>query len=101
MEESKRWRKDIIRKLKIYLNNLNYCHSLTSDYIYSNTSTVGSINSINNQKTQSLVIAKGDSGASDNFFREVDSHCLVNVKPHNTPPVMFPDATVSTGSEKG
>ena len=40
------------------------------------------------------VIAKADSGASHNYWRENDAHCLTNVKPTRPCDIVLPDATV-------
>ena len=51
--------------------------------------------------TSPTVYAKGDSGASDNYIREEDKHCLSDVIEAISPPVSLPDKTPLHGTEKG
>ena len=48
-----------------------------------------------------MVIAKGDSAASDNYWREEDQHCLSDIVPHITPPITLPNKDTVVGTKKG
>ena len=48
-----------------------------------------------------IVNAKGDSAASDNYWRVKDSHCLSNVRPFQSIPIMLPDGDLISGNKKG
>ena len=47
------------------------------------------------------IIAKGDSAASQNYWREEDEHCLQNIRPYSGPSVVLPDADTIAPTKKG
>ena len=52
-------------------------------------------------KNDTMVIVKGDSAALDNYWREEDKHCLKNIRPAPSVPIMFPDGDLIAGNKKG
>ena len=46
-------------------------------------------------------IAKGDSGASDHYFREIDKDCLSKVQSFNGPTVTMPNNATLQATERG
>ena len=50
---------------------------------------------VNSPKSKTpQVIAKADSGASHNYWREEDAHCLTNVQPTKPCDIILPNAAV-------
>ena len=47
------------------------------------------------------IVAKGDSAASKNYWREEDVHCLSNLQNFSGPPVTLPDGDKIKPSQKG
>ena len=50
---------------------------------------------------QPLVIAKGDSAASQNYWREADKHCLSSLQPYTGTSVILPDGDTLTPHQQG
>ena len=48
-----------------------------------------------------IVIAKADSGASNNYWRPQDTHCLKNIKKYLGPSVILPDTETLSPSQQG
>ena len=48
-----------------------------------------------------FVLAKLDSGASDNYVRTEDSECLTDIQEHRISPVILPDKTTIHASKCG
>ena len=48
-----------------------------------------------------IVIAKGDSAASDHYFRLCDTKCLANITPMKSAPILLPDKSSITSSHMG
>ena len=60
-----------------------------------------STQAVTNDATTTVVNAKGDSAASDNYWRIEDSHCLSNIRTSASVPIMLPDGDFITGNTKG
>ena len=101
---------NVINEIMISINNI---HKQLSNKILAltvvNSPNLNKINvsqsfssPISNSKTSDkVVIAKGDSAASDHYWRKKDKHCLTNIVPHITPPILLPNKDTVTGTEKG
>ena len=50
---------------------------------------------------KNIVIAKGDSAASQNYWREEDKHCLQNLQPYTGTSVILPDGDTLKASQQG
>ena len=48
-----------------------------------------------------VILAKGDSAASDHYFRLCDSSCLQNIQPTNSNPIILPDKTTIHATHTG
>ena len=46
-------------------------------------------------------MAKGDSGASDHYFRPCDAKCLTNIKSEQGAPILLPDKSSISSSHTG
>ena len=72
------------------------------NYLSSSSIVLGSNNlHLIQSKNLPVVLAKGDSGASDHYFRPEDQHCLSDLRAVKSPPIMLPDHTTLQGSEMG
>ena len=72
--------------------SINQIGAITPPITLSDTSTPSPV------KT---VIAKGDSGASDNYWREEDAHVLTGVRDTSTPPITLPNKEFIVGTKEG
>lgn len=80
---------------------MSQCLPQSSNYQNSHSFAVGSLSSSFNTTrltNPSIVIAKGDSGASDHYIRSEDKHYLHDVVPSISSPIMLPDKTPIKGS---
>ena len=48
-----------------------------------------------------IVIAKGDSAASDHYFRLCDTNCLTNIQDMTSTPILLPDKSSISASHMG
>ena len=54
-----------------------------------------------NQLLNYLVIAKGDSAASHNYWWEIDQHCLTDIKEAQQCKIVLPNNTIVELSKRG
>ena len=54
-----------------------------------------------NSHKKSIVIAKGDSGASHHYIRQQDQHCLTDIKPNSSARVTLPNAKAISSTKQG
>ena len=52
-------------------------------------------------KKLDVIIAKGDSAASDHYFRTCDTSCLSNIKDTTSKPIILPDKSTISASQIG
>ena len=74
--------------------------NLIKESLYSTLSVVSPL-PLSSQASERVVIAKGDSAASDHYVRSVDKHCLSNIKPTIKTPITIPDGTTISASHTG
>ena len=53
------------------------------------------------KKLTALVISKGDSAASQNYWREEDKHFFSNLHRCSGPSVILPDGNILTSTQQG
>ncbi len=54
-----------------------------------------------NRIPNNMVIAKGDSGATSHYWRDIDRACLKNIEASPGPTVTLPNNTKTSSSEQG
>ena len=54
-----------------------------------------------NQPLNHIVIAKGDSAASHNYWQEIDQHCLIDIKQVQQCKIVLPNDTIVEPSKRG
>ena len=59
------------------------------------------INILSDHHPQNIIIAKGDSTASKNYWKEIDSSVLSNICPYSGPSITLLDADEIAPSNKG
>ena len=59
------------------------------------------INILSDHHPQNIIIAKGDSAASKQYWKENDSRVLSNIRPYSGPSVTLPDVDEISPSNKG
>ena len=52
-------------------------------------------------KNPNIIIAKGDSAASDHYFRLCDTNCLTNIQDMKSAPILLPDKSSISSSHMG
>ena len=60
-----------------------------------------SLSDIQRTNTNKTVMAKGDSGASDNYWSEEDAHVLIDIRETLTPPITLPNKESLIGKKVG
>ena len=92
------WRcetKDDHRRVTILTNAISLSRKPLSSSVVSHTSNKTFLPKAN------VILAKGDSAASDHYFRLHDRTCLHNIRPTTSSPIILPNKSTITASHTG